>query len=338
MIPPVGVEVRRGGRIESRHRISLAVARPDGSALLEVGPTAEPVYPRSAVKPFQALPLVASGAADRFGLGPRELALACASHSGEEAHVAAVAAWLRRLGLGADDLACGPHPPLSVEASRRLFARGEEPTRLHNNCSGKHTAMLTVAVHLGLSVHGYERPDHPVQRRIREVLGRLAESAVLDPPGTDGCGVPSWPAPLRAWAVAAARFATGEGLAAGEAEAARKLIAACRAEPYFVAGTGRACTRVIAALADGMVKTGAEGVFLGFFPRAGLGLALKAEDGGTRASETALLAALGALGLLGARAEHDLADLLERPVTNTRGERVGEIVPAPGFPPAAEGS
>lgn len=338
MIPPVAVEVRRGGRVESRHRASLVVAGPDGSTVLAVGRTDEPVYPRSAIKPFQALPLVESGAADAFGLGPRELALACASHSGEEDHVAAVAAWLERLGLAEGDLACGPHPPLSADAARSLVARGEEPTRLHNNCSGKHAGMLTLALHLGVPTTGYERPDHPVQQRIRAVLAELTDGAVEDPPAVDGCAAPNWPAPLRAWAVAAARFATGEGLAPGRAEAARRLIAACRAEPRFVAGSGRACTRVIGALADGMVKTGAEGVFLGWFPQARLGLALKVEDGATRASEVALVATLDRLGLLDAKGRRQLADLLEHPVTNTRGEPVGEIVPAPGFPPQVKGS
>lgn len=337
MIPPVAVEVRRGGRVESRHRVSLIVARPDGSTVLAVGDSDRPVYPRSAIKPFQALPLVESGAAAAFGLGPRELALACASHSGEEEHVAAVAAWLRRLGLAAHDLACGPHPPLSAEAARRLWARGEEPSRLHNNCSGKHAGMLTLARHLGVPTAGYERPDHPVQQRIRTVLGELTDGRVEEPPGVDGCAAPNWPASLHVWAVAAARFASGAGLPPQYAAAAAELISACRAQPWFVAGTGRACTRLIAALADGMVKAGAEGVYLGFFPQARLGLALKVEDGAARASEVALAVTLETLGLLDGLAKRQLADLFEQPIWNTRGARVGEIVPVAGFP-AAEGA
>lgn len=332
MIPPVAVEVRRGGRVESRHRVSLVVARPDGSTVVAVGDSDRPVYPRSAIKPFQALPLVESGAAAAFGLGPRELALACASHSGEEDHIVVVSAWLRRLGLDTSDLACGPQRPLSAEAARRLDARGEEPTRLHNNCSGKHAGMLTLARHLGVPTAGYERPDHPVQQRIRAVLAELTDGAVEDPPGVDGCAAPNWPAPLPAWAVAAARFATGSGLPPQRAAAAAELIAACRAEPWFVAGTGRACTRLIRALADGMVKAGAEGVYFGFFPKAQLGLALKVEDGAARASEVALAVTLDSLGLLDEGAKRQLADLFEQPIANTRGERVGEIVRAAGFP------
>lgn len=333
MIPPVAVEVRRGGRVESRHRVSLVVARPDGSHVLAAGRIDEPVYPRSAIKPLQALPLVETGAADAFGLSNRELALACGSHSGEAGHVATVAAWLERLGLDETDLACGPHPPLSPEAARQLSARGGQPTPLHNNCSGKHAGMLTLALHLGVPTAGYERPEHPVQQRIRALLVELTDPSIEDPPASDGCTVPTWPAPLTAWATAAARFASGEGLTPRRAQAALRLIAACRAEPWYVAGTGRACSRLIAALADGIVKTGAEGVFLGFFPQARLGLALKVEDGATRASEVALVAVLRTLGLLDAAALRDLEDLIERPVLDTRGRRVGEIMPAPGFPP-----
>ncbi|GBD44490.1 hypothetical protein HRbin40_01979 [bacterium HR40] len=331
--PPVAVEVRRGGRVESRHRLSVAVLRPDGRIVLAAGELDEPIYPRSAIKPFQALPLVESGAADRFHLSSRELALACASHSGEEGHVEAVRAWLLRLGLDETALACGPRPPLSAEVARRLIARGEEPSPLHDNCSGKHAGMLTLARHLGVPETDYVHPHHPVQRRIRDVLSELTGHAVVDPPGIDGCTAPNWPIPLRALARAAARFATGADLPPARMRAAARLIAACRAEPWYLAGTGRAGTRIVAVLADGLVKSGAEGVYLGFFPKAGLGLALKVEDGAGRASEVALVALLDSLQLFTPEARRALADLAQPQVLDSRGRRVGEIVPAADFPP-----
>lgn len=337
MRPEAVVEVRRGGRVESRHLVRFAVCDVHGRERMAAGPIDEPVYPRSAIKPLQALPLVASGAADRFAVGPVELALACASHSGEPAHVEAVGRWLARLDLDESALACGPHPPLSAEAASALLRAGEAPTRLHNNCSGKHAGMLTLCHHLGWPIEGYHLPHHPLQQRVGDTLAALTTTPLAVPPAIDGCGVPNWAVPLRALASAAARFAAGEGVPESWREAATRLVGACRAYPFYLAGTGRACTRIVERLADGIVKTGAEGVYLGYFPKAGLGLALKVADGATRAAEIALLAILDRLGMLDPAARTALADLIERPVTNTRGERVGEIVAGAGLRPAAGG-
>ncbi len=333
-VPPVAVELRRGGRVESRHRASLAVVRA-GRLVLAVGDVATPVYPRSAIKPLQALPFVAGGAAAAFGLGEEELALACASHAGEPCHTERLARWLDRLGLDVRALACGTHPPLAVEVARALERQGLAPTPLHHNCSGKHLAMLTDARHRGEPIAGYHQPDHPVQRRIEDLLERLTGGAVTRPPALDGCSVPTWAIPLAALAEAAWRFGAGVGLAPHERAAAARLLAAGRRHPVLLSGHGRPDARINAALADGLVKIGAEGVYLGVFPGAELGLALKVEDGGCgRAAPVALLAVLDQLGLLPAEARPKLADLATVPLSNHAGRRVGELRAAAGWPGA----
>ncbi len=329
------IEVRRGGRVESRHRLRFCLAGADGRVRWAGGNIAEPVFPRSAIKPLQALPLVASGAAAAFGLEAADIALACASHNGEPGHVGRVDRWLRRLGLGPGDLACGAHPPLHGETAAALIRAGEVPSALHNNCSGKHAGMLTLARFLEVPVAGYPTADHPVQRRILDSLRQLTGGAVAEPPAIDGCGVPTWPVPLRALATAAARFATGHGLAAAERDATARILAACREHPWMIAGTGRPCTRILPHLPAGLVKTGAEGVYLAFLPEIEAGLALKVEDGAGRAAAVALVALLDRLGLLADGARRDLADLFASPLVNHAGTVVGEIRPAPGWPPAA---
>lgn len=325
---PVAVEVWRGGRVESRHRVRACVADATGSTVLGLGDLDEPVFPRSAVKPFQALALVESGAADAFDVGEAELALACASHGGEPAHTAAVAGWLARLGLDEADLACGPHPPLHAAAAAALLRSGAAPRRVHNNCSGKHTGMLAAALQLGVSARGYERSGHPVQRHVAEAMAELAGVGHLPPPGIDGCGLPNHPLPLRALARAAARLADPAGLAPRRCAALERIARAMTAEPFMVAGTGRLCTALMQAEPDLVAKTGAEGVYLAASRRLGLGVALKAEDGATRAAEVALLAVLRHLGIPG----DGLERFREPTLRNFAGDVVGRVAPAPGWP------
>jgi L-asparaginase II len=331
-MPPVAVEVWRGDRVESRHRASLAMVDRAGRTLLAVGDPDQPVYPRSAIKPIQALPLVESGAAVAFDLRETDLALACASHGGEPLHVRSVGAWLARLKLSESALACGPHPPSHPPSAELLIARGERPSRLHNNCSGKHAAMLTLARHFGASTFGYERPDHPVQRAVRTVLDELTDGAVLDPPAIDGCGVPTWAAPLRALALAFARFGTPDDLSPARREACQRIALAMVRRPHMVAGSGRLCTALLELGGGLLAKTGAEGVYLAAMPGGGLGLALKVEDGASRAAEVALLAALERLGWLPGPAVLNLAKFARPFLRNHAGTEVGRIVPAPGWP------
>jgi L-asparaginase II len=336
---PVAVLVRRGDRVESEHRVAYAVADAGGAVLHQEGDARRPVFPRSAVKPLQAMPLVESGAAARFGLSEQELALACASHSGEAMHTEAVAAWLARLGLDPSALECGAHAPTHEPTARQLIERRQPPSPLHNNCSGKHAGMLTLALHLGAPTAGYSAPDHPVQQRISALLAAMS-GASLAPPAVDGCGVPTHAMPLAGLATAMARLADPDPsrAAAGRAEACARIRAAMMRHPLLVAGSGRPCSLIMAAAAGVLVKTGAEGVYVAALPARGLGLALKVADGAGRAAVVALIALLARLGALEQAALGDFATPLLR---NHAGRVVGRIEPAPGWPsfalPAAPG-
>jgi L-asparaginase II len=336
-LAPIAVVVRRGERVESEHRVAYAVAGSDGGLLEAAGDIARPVFPRSAVKPLQALALVESGAAERFAVSERELALACASHGGEPEHVELVRAWLARLGLDGSALECGAHPPTHAPSAARLSAAGQPPERVHNNCSGKHAGMITVARHLGAPVAGYSRADHPVQRLIAGSLREMTGLGDLESPAIDGCGVPTYPIPLGRLGAAMARFADPAGLPAARAAACARLRAAMLAHPHLVAGSGRLCSEVMAAAPEVLVKTGAEGVYVACLPRRRLGLALKVEDGAGRAAEVAVLALLGALGAFGPEAAA-LAERSRPQLRNHAGLVVGRIEPAAGWPPLRQSS
>ena len=321
---PVVVEVLRGARVESRHRGAGLVCDADGGVLFAFGDVEQAVFPRSAVKPMQALPLVESGAAD--GFTGAELALACASHSGEAAHAATAAAMLAKAGRDAGALACGAHWPMDAAASRELARAGGEPGALHNNCSGKHAGFVCLACAEGWPVEGYETAGHRVQREVKGALEavcgvRLDEAEA----GTDGCSIPAYALPLRNLAQGFARLASGRGLGVKRAQAAQRLLAAMAAHPFEVAGTGRFDTRAM-TLTHGkaVTKTGAEGVFCAAIPALGLGLALKIDDGATRAAEVAVAALIDKFGATGA----DLAALTRPVLTNWRGLTVGSLRPA----------
>ncbi|HEX2256893.1 MAG TPA: asparaginase [Afifellaceae bacterium] len=324
MADPVVVEVTRGGLVESRHRAAVAIVDAEGRTMFGIGDVDRPIYPRSAIKPLQALALVETGAADAFGYGARELALAQASHGGEPGHVALAAAMLKAAGLEPSTLACGAHPPSHAPAAAALARASQAATALHNNCSGKHAGFLAVASRLGLPSGGYVTAGHPVQAIVRETLA-AATGAPHRPEacGTDGCSIPTYPVPLTALARGFARFATGVGLSDGRAAAARRLYEAAVAEPWFLAGSGRFCSEVVAALnGAALVKTGAEGVFCGAVPSLGVGIALKCDDGAARAAECAMAAVLARL--LPEQADA-LAAWTDRPLTNWNGISVGGV-------------
>lgn len=332
-IPPVAVHVTRGGAIESRHRASYAVVDVDGRRLEGAGDTDMAVYPRSAIKPLQAVPVVETGTADRFAFTAAELALACASHGGEKAHVETAAALLSRAGLTPADLECGAHLPTHVPSQHALVRAGEAPSPLHNNCSGKHAAMLATAVHQGEPTRGYLKADHPVQRRVLRVLEEMCDLDLAGAPrGIDGCGLPQIAIPISALARAIARFGAPDDLPPARAAACRRIGAAMIAHPFMVAGTGRFCTRAMEiAAGKAIVKTGAEGMYMAAIPARGLGIALKIEDGAARAAEVAMAALLMRHAGLDDTQQAKLADLLHPPVTNVAGLWVGEIAPAPNF-------
>lgn len=330
---PVLIEVTRGPAVECRHRGAVAVADSGGAVIAAWGDVEAPVFPRSAVKPLQAIALVETGAAERFGLGSRELALACASHIGQERHTAAVTAWLERLGLGPADLECGPHMPIDRDTAADMVRSGTGPGREHNNCSGKHAGILTTVRHMGEPTAGYRLPDHPAQGRLRDLLGALSGADLETAPcGIDGCGIPTYAVPLSGLARAAARFARPDGLGAAREGACRSLAAAMRAHPYLVRGDGGFDTNILArATGSFIVKTGAEGVYLAADPERGLGIAVKIDDGASRASQAALTFVLRHLGII----PDALVPVLlggRTPARNTRGEAVGAVRPASGWP------
>src|SRR5215217_6200166 len=237
--------VTRGELVESVHRGRLAVFDPMGGELEAWGDPEAYVYLRSSAKPFQALPLVLSGAADAFGLTDEELAVACASHNAEEPHLAAVRSILEKAGLSEDDLQSGVHPPMYEPADAKLIRSGEEPRPIHSNCSGKHSGMLAVCVHEGYETLDYRDPGHPLQRRIlvliAEVCGVENDEVLI---AGDNCGVPAFALPLHSFATGLARMATREELPDHFVEAALRIRDAMRAHPFMVAGTGRLDTEI----------------------------------------------------------------------------------------------
>lgn len=324
---PVLVEVTRGPNVESVHRGSAVVVDRRGRVTHFWGDMNVSIYPRSAVKPLQAVPLVRTGAVRALGVSTGEIAMACASHGGEPEHTTTVGNWLNRLGYGPDDLECGAHPPTDRGTREALSREGRAPSTLHNNCSGKHAGFLTVCRHLGLPSPGYIRADHAVQELVRDALAELTGSSLDDAArGVDGCGIPVFSIPLRGLAAAMAKFADPEGLDDATADAIRTIRSAMTAHPHLVDGRDRFCTRVMETLAPNvLVKTGAEGTCCAAVLNQGLGIALKIDDGASRASEVAVGAILRLLGALDAARFPALRSELEPDILNVTGLRVGVI-------------
>ena len=312
--------------------VSIAVVRSDGTLAASSGETDTIAFWRSCAKPFQAIPSITLGAGRAAGFDDEARALQCASHNGEKEHVALARRMLEAAGAGEDDLVCGPHASLNEDVAREMTRRGELPTRAHNNCSGKHAGMLALARHKRWPAKGYQRPDHPVQLQILTEVAAWTKLSASDVPfATDGCGVPSFALPLRNMALAYARLgaaAAGDrvvGVSEGAATAGKGLVAAMREHPFLVGGTGRLDTDLI-RVADGRViaKIGAEGVYCAMIPDQRVGVALKVEDGATRALAPALL------GLLEDLLPGDvdgLAQYRSPTIRNTLGDVVGRIVP-----------
>lgn len=314
-------ELRRGGRVESVHRGHAVVADATGRVLRAWGDPDAVIYPRSACKMIQALPLVESGAE----LSTEQLALACASHEAGRVHVEGVARWLDALGLADDDLRCGPQEPRDREARDALIRAGAAPCQIHNNCSGKHAGFLQLAQMLG-GGPDYVEIGHPVQRAVRAAF----EDVTGEPSpgwGIDGCSAPNFATRLSALARAMAAFAAAQGGTDARSRAMARLTAAMADRPDLVAGRGRACTELMEAMGGrAAIKTGAEGVFVAIVPETGLGVAVKITDGATRAAECAVARILVELGVLDAG--HPAAHRrLNPPEINRRGLEVGELRP-----------
>jgi L-asparaginase II len=317
------VVVTRGDAIESYHRVHAAVVDARERTIGIAGDPGLVTFWRSCAKPFQVMPLLESGGFDRFGWGDEQLALACASHGGEPEHVAIVDAMLSTLGLEEGDLACGPHDPLSPRGAKIARECGARIRRTHNNCSGKHTAMLALALHKGWPIGGYERRDHCVQQAmLNQVALWTGLCASQIDVAIDGCGAAVFGLPLDRMARAYARL--GVASARGE-EIPARITRAMAAHPFLIGGTER-LDSIIIEETNGRVltKVGAEGVHSGVILGSGTGFAIKVEDGNARAQQPALIHLLMELGALPRDLPPRLAELLRKPVRNSRGEIVGE--------------
>jgi L-asparaginase II len=317
------VVATRDGQVESRHRVHAAVVRADGVLIGQAGHPGTVSFWRSCAKPFQCLPFVESGGLDDLRWDDDELALACASHGGEPEHVAIVDSMLKDIGLEEGDLACGVHEPMSARGARIARENGDRLSRLHNNCSGKHAAMLARAHLAGWDTAGYERPEHPIQRHIVRTIGEwTSHDPATIPWAIDGCGVPVFALSLEEMAVAYAR------LGAATADGAARVLGAMRSRPFLIGGTDRFDTVLIEASCGQVItKVGAEGVHSGAIPGLGIGFAIKVEDGAQRAQYPAVLRLCQHLGALPEELPEVLVDRLVAPIRNTRNEVVGEIRP-----------
>ena len=323
MANPVLVEVTRGGIVESRHRGSYVVIGSKGKVLAEAGDISTPVFPRSAIKALQALPLVESGAVEDFDLSDDEVALCCSSHNGEERHVYGALSILQKAGGDESELACGKQWPRD---DNQLLLSGKQPRDVHNNCSGKHSGMLAFAHKMGYDPQDYWKIDHPVQKAVAETISQMCDYDLSNAVwGMDGCSLPNWAIPLKNIALGFSRLANGETLSEERKKAAQKIIAAVRAHPFMVAGTGRFCTRLMEQVPRAFVKVGAEGVYCASIPHAGLGIALKCDDGERRAAEPIVAALLASLDVWSKDEKKALQDLSRTAITNRNDYETGEI-------------
>jgi L-asparaginase II len=321
------VVVTRGAIVESHHRVHAVVADASGRLIAAAGEPERVTHWRSCAKPFQVMPLIDAGGFDRIGWGDDQLALAVASHGGEPEHVALAESMLTSIGMEAGDLACGPHDPLAQRGQKLLREKGGHPTRLHNNCSGKHAAMLAHAHSSGWPAFGYERQDHPVQRDCLEQVARwsgIPSTHVVQ--AVDGCGCVEFAIPLDSMARAYARLADA---ARRSAETPSRIVHAMQTRPFLVGGTDRFDSALIEATEGRIIsKIGAEGVHSVAIIDDGIGVSVKVEDGAQRAQFPAVITALQHLGALPQDLPPRLAEFKQRPLRNSRGEIVGEVRPA----------
>jgi L-asparaginase II len=324
---PILVEQTRATFVENRHRGAFVVADADGNIVASAGDIARPVFPRSAIKSIQALALFTSGSADKFDLTDRELALACASHHGEDVHTLGVAGFLSHVGLSSADLECGTHQPSNARARKILRDEGLKPSALHNNCSGKHSGMLSVARALGVPTTGYVGREHPVQVEVRRAIEAvIGETLSIDRCGTDGCSIPTWAAPLSSFARGFARMATGRNLPEPMPAAAKRIFDAATSNPLLVAGTGHFDTLVMDAFGGRvMQKGGAEGVQCGAIRDKGWGYAIKCDDGNMSASVTMAAELLATLADPDSDQLAVLSPFRTQVIKNVRSLEVGEM-------------
>lgn len=320
MTNPIIAEVTRGPIVESRHRGAYVVCDMKGAVVVSAGDVSAAIYPRSAIKAFQCLPMIESGAADRFGFTDEEIALCCSSHNGEAEHVRVAKSILAKCQIDEICYECGAHWPSSKEATFELVRHGEKAQQIHNNCSGKHAGMLALAKQLGAATKDYVKLDHPVQTAIAKTIEFLCEVDLSKAPvGIDGCSVPTWAMPLHNMALGFAKLCDPNNAPY------QRIIHAVRSHPFMIAGTGGFDTRVMQAVPRLFMKFGAEGVFCGCIPHAGLGFAVKCDDGAARGVEVAMISVALKLDVWTPEEREKLAEFQHQTLKNWRKIEVGDL-------------
>jgi L-asparaginase II len=322
--------VIRGETVESVHCGHLCVVDGEGKQIASLGEPETITYFRSAAKPFQAVPFITSGAAEAFDFTEEEVALACASHSGEPQHLRVVGQMLDKIGLSGDDLKCGAHAPFNEPESHRLVRAGYKPTQLHNNCSGKHAAMLAFAKHIGASLHDYDSIDNRIQKRILKCIADFTEVPEDEIKlGIDGCAAPNFALPVAAMAKSFINLISPSKFPEPTQASCKRIAAAMMNHPELIGGSERLDTKLMQAAPGKLIsKVGADGVWLcGVLPcerwPTGLGIALKIADGDDHRARPVV--AVEILRQLGVLSTDDLTDFSPMPVKNRRGDVVGRI-------------
>ncbi len=323
--------VVRGELSESRHYGNIAIADSEGRLIYSSGPEkGEASFLRSSAKPFQAVALVESGAADHFGLSVEELSVACASHNGEERHVRVVGGMLERAGLTPEYLLCGSHLPMHEPSAHALIRAGLAPSNLHSNCSGKHTGMLLTCLQMGWPLENYNAPEHPLQKWLLEIVAEFCGMSTAEvKTGMDGCSVVCFGMTVHQMAIGFARLADANYWERNgnpkHAATVRRIINAMMTEPFMVAGTNRADTDLMEVAPNRIFsKGGAEAVWCIGFPEQGFGLAMKVIDGAARAHAPILVEALRQTNLLEENEIAAFAAKQVKPLRNVRGLVIGE--------------
>lgn len=323
---PLVVEVFRGPIVESLHQVMAVVVNEIGSVTQYWGNPQFLTIPRSSIKMLQALPMLESGAAEKYGLDDKLLALACSSHRGEKDHLAALAEWGSKLSIPESSLVCGPHLPYDENSAHEMIRRGHKPTAFCNNCAGKHLGIITTCLHHGEDPAGYEKYEHNAQKRLRKTLSEVMRVDLSKMSyGVDGCGIPTYGVSLQSMAVGMSALINPKESAVRKV-AAERLLRAAKAFPFYIGGSGNFATDVIEkSQGRAIIKSGAEGTFCGVLPEKRVAFAIKAADGAARAAQVATASLLLQLGGLSESEFKALAKHTMPTVTNWKGDVVGQM-------------
>jgi len=307
------VEVLRGSKVESQHTVVASVFARDEKQMASFGDDHRLVFPRSCIKPIQAMPLILTSAAKHFQLGNEELALSCASHRGEDFHIKILRNWMSNVGISENDLECGTHPPTNTDSLYQLLRSQNLPTPIYNNCSGKHIGMITTSIYLNEPIKNYVSLQHPVQKRINHYIETFCHVSLnANTFSIDGCSIPTPAIPLKNLAEGFCEFSDPIRLTSIESDACQKLFSACVTHPLLTAGTGHYCSEAMKETkGQVLIKGGAEGVLAGTIPKLKLGFAVKTIDGNSRATEFCTSLLLNRFGLL-----PNSSDLLQPKIYN----------------------